>query len=156
MAFVELAADIAFIASSQKLGNQVIRRFEFEQHFAGLGIKYHKAFVFHRFQKRLQRTESNVFNDLWPLQTILRRQFKKEVVITPITGYCDEGADFPYPVLLRYYRLELDGHHLFLKLYAEPNGSPGMGEWGYTELEFYPKLDRQNLDDIKKNARCCR
>ena len=85
-------------------------------------------------------------------ETILRRQFKKEVVITPITGYCDEGADFPYPALLRYYRLELGGHHLFLKLYAEPDGSPGMGEWGYTELEFYPKLDGGNLDDIKKEC----
>ena len=27
-----------------------------------------------------------------------------------------------------------------------------MDEWGYTELEFYPKLDGGNLDDIKKGC----
>ena len=75
MAFVELASDVAFVASSQKLGNQVIRRFEFEQHFAGLGIKYHKAFVFHVFQTTFQLAERDVFQRFWTADAVLFADF---------------------------------------------------------------------------------
>ena len=75
MAFVELASDVSFVASSQKLGNQVIRRFEFEQHFAGLGIKYHKAFVFHVFQATFQLAECDVFQHFWTADTVLFADF---------------------------------------------------------------------------------
>ena len=75
MAFVQFAADVAFVASPQKLGNQVIRRFQFEQHFAGLRIKYHKAFVFHVFQTAFQLAERDVFQHFWAANAILFADF---------------------------------------------------------------------------------
>ena len=75
MAFVELASDIAFVASSQKLGDQVIRRFEFEQHFAVLRIKYHKAFVFHIFQTAFQLAKRDVFQRFGAADAVLFADF---------------------------------------------------------------------------------
>ena len=75
MAFIQFASDVAFVASSQKLGNQVIRRFEFEQHFAVLRIKYHKAFVFHVFQTTFQLAERDVFQRFGTADAVLFADF---------------------------------------------------------------------------------
>ena len=85
-------------------------------------------------------------------EKILRRQFKPSVQIEPITGYCDGGENYPYAELYRYYRLAIGGDYLFLRLYAAADDGAHMGEWGYTELEFYPKLDRWNIEDMKQEG----